>query len=40
MNDEIVKVLELEEPRRAWSPVQGQRRFILQAEMSADMPRF
>lgn len=40
VHHKIIKVLELEGPRRASSPAQGQTGFILQAEMSADMPRF
>lgn len=40
VHHKIIKVLELEGARRASSPAQGQTGFILQAEMSADMPRF
>lgn len=40
VHHKIIKGLELEGPRRASSPAQGQTGFILQAEMSADMPRF
>lgn len=40
VHHKITKVWELEGPRRASSPAQGQTGFILQAEMSADMPRF
>lgn len=40
VNHKTRKVLELEGPRRASSPAQGQTGFILQAQMTADTPRF
>lgn len=40
VNHKIINILELERPRRASSPAQGQTGFILPADTNADMPRF